>query len=98
VSRQDNPNSHAVLDAATEAAGVDSRGAEVIRLGENALYRLPGGVVARIARQGQDAAAAKEVAVSRWLEDSGVAAQRRLRQPSPSAAAIQSRRSRGASA
>ncbi|MGH3824969.1 MAG: aminoglycoside phosphotransferase family protein [Pseudonocardiaceae bacterium] len=56
-----------------------SDGAEVIRLAENAIYRLPGGVVARIARTGQSVAAAKEVNVARWLEDSGVPAVRVLR-------------------
>ncbi|MGH3549101.1 MAG: phosphotransferase family protein [Pseudonocardiaceae bacterium] len=52
----------------------------MIRLSENAIYRLRGGVVARIARTGQDAAATKEVNVSRWLEDSGVSAVRVLRE------------------
>jgi aminoglycoside phosphotransferase (APT) family kinase protein len=80
VSDQGEANSRAVLAAATESAGIDGRGAEVIRLGENALYRLHGGVVARIARQGQDHAAAKEVAISRWLEESGVAAVRIMRE------------------
>lgn len=73
-------DSRAVLATATEAAGIGGHGAEVIRLGENALYRLPGGVVARIARQGQEDATTKEVAVSRWLEDSGVAAVRIVRE------------------
>jgi hypothetical protein len=33
-----------VLSRASATAGVSSDGAEVIRLAENALYRLPGGV------------------------------------------------------
>lgn len=66
----------AVLNAASRRVGLRSDGAEVIRLGENALYRLPNGVVARIARTGQDAAAAKEINVATWLEDNGVAAVR----------------------
>jgi Ser/Thr protein kinase RdoA (MazF antagonist) len=65
-----------VLRRASALAGVNSDGAEVIRLAENAIYRLPGGVVARIAKKGQSAAAAKEVNVARWLEDSGVSAVR----------------------
>jgi len=65
-----------VLHRASAAAGVNSDGAEVIRLAENAIYRLPGGVVARIAKKGQNAAAAKEVNVARWLEDAGVSAVR----------------------
>ncbi len=40
-------DSLAVLNAAAAAAGLGATGAEVIRLGENDLYRLPGGVVAR---------------------------------------------------
>lgn len=64
--------SRAVLDVAAHAAGINSRGAEVIRFGENHLWRLHGRVVARIGRHGQDSAAAKEVAVARWLADAGV--------------------------
>ena len=45
-----------------------------MRLGENALYRLPGGIVARVSRVGQFAAAAREVAVARWLEANHVPA------------------------
>lgn len=69
-----------VLHTASAAVGLNSTDAEVIRLAENAIYRLRGGVVARIARTGQDAAAAKEVNVARWLEDSGVPAVRALRE------------------
>lgn len=68
-----------VVQAACAAAGFDFAGAKVIRLSENAIYRLPGAVVARVARAGQGAAAAKEVNVARWLEDSGVPAVRALR-------------------
>src|SRR5439155_3462573 len=46
--------------------------AELIRAGDNTLYRLPGGVVARVTRTGQVATAAKEVCVSRWLTRLGV--------------------------
>lgn len=63
-----------VLRRACEAAGVDATGAEAIRVGENAIYRLPGGVVARVARPGQATTASKEVAVARWLSTEGVAA------------------------
>lgn len=57
------------LDLACAKAGLDSADAELVRLGENAIYRLhhhP--VVARIART--DAYlpdVQKEVAVARWL-------------------------------
>jgi aminoglycoside phosphotransferase len=66
--------SRRVLGAACRIAGLDARQAEVIRLGENAIYRLPGGVVARIGRLGQRASAAKEVNVARWLESVGLPA------------------------
>ncbi|WP_240777804.1 phosphotransferase family protein [Nonomuraea basaltis] len=60
-----------VLGAASRRAGLDPAGAELIRLGENALFRLPGGIVARA---GQAAAAVREVAVARWLEANDVPA------------------------
>ncbi|MFT7837707.1 aminoglycoside phosphotransferase family protein [Saccharothrix sp. BKS2] len=52
----------------------------MIRLGENDLYLLPNSLVARVARIGQDAAAAKEVRVAQWLEDGDVPAVRVLRE------------------
>ena len=69
-----------ILHRASTAAGLNSDGAEVIRLAENSIYRLRDGIVARIARAGQDAAATKEVNVARWLEDSGVPAVRIMRE------------------
>ena len=63
----------ATLATACKQAGLPTGGAEPIRLGENAIFRLPGRVVARIARPGQRAAAQREVAVSRWLNAAGVA-------------------------
>nr|WP_202888130.1 aminoglycoside phosphotransferase family protein [Kribbella solani] len=59
--------SEVVLKQACAQVGLSSSGAEPIRLGENAIYRLPGQVVVRIGRSGQLEAATKEVAVSRWL-------------------------------
>ncbi|MGW0056497.1 phosphotransferase [Nocardia nova] len=64
----------AVLRSTCTAAGFISSGAELLRLGENAIYRLPGGIVVRISRPGQQAAASREVAVARWLEAAGVEA------------------------
>ncbi len=58
--------------------GLDAAGAEVIRLGENAIFRLHGGVVVRIARPGQLAAATREVRVAQWFADHGVPAVRAL--------------------
>jgi len=49
--------------------------AELIRLGENAMWRLPSlGLVARIARDGQQHAAAREVRVASWLAANGIPA------------------------
>jgi aminoglycoside phosphotransferase len=64
------------LQAAGGMASVEVDGAELLRAGENTLYRLPGGVVARVGRVGQAKIAAKEVAVARWLEANGVPAVR----------------------
>ncbi|MEU1519571.1 aminoglycoside phosphotransferase family protein [Streptomyces sp. NPDC005811] len=67
-----------VLRAACRAAGLDDKGAELLRFGENALFRLASAsVVARIAR-GEEwlSTARKEVAVARWLADEGFSAAR----------------------
>lgn len=56
------------LSAAADRANIDDAGAELIRIGANALYRLPGHIVARISRPRRQNTAAKEVAVARWLE------------------------------
>ncbi|WP_084965856.1 aminoglycoside phosphotransferase family protein [Thermoactinospora rubra] len=57
-----------LLAVACQRAGIDPVGAELMRSGENVLFRLRGGIVARISRVGQMAAAAREVNVARWLE------------------------------
>ncbi|WP_281157618.1 aminoglycoside phosphotransferase family protein [Streptomyces sp. HYC2] len=67
-----------VMSAACRAAGLDGRGAELLRLGENALFRLASvPVVVRVAR-GREwlTTARKEVAVSRWLAGEGLPAAR----------------------
>jgi aminoglycoside phosphotransferase len=63
-----------VLAAACEAAGLPRAGAEPIRLGENAIFRLPGRVVVRIARPGQLATAGKEIRIAGWLAGNGIPA------------------------
>ncbi|WP_245572428.1 phosphotransferase family protein [Actinokineospora enzanensis] len=55
---------------------MSSDGATVVRIGENAIFRLPGGGVARIARTGQVSAARREVAAAGWMERAGVPAVR----------------------
>lgn len=74
---QANTSQDASLNAlrlACRQTGIDGRDAEPIRFSENAVYRLSGGVVARVSRVGRLRAAAKEVQVARWLEEAGVPA------------------------
>lgn len=58
--------------AAAQAADLPSHDASPIRLAENDLWRTTTGIVVRISRHGQDTAAAREVAVARWLTDHGI--------------------------
>jgi aminoglycoside phosphotransferase len=62
----------ALLKEACAQVGLPADGAELIRQGENTLYRLTDHVVVRIARSGQVDAARKEVAVSRWMASVGI--------------------------
>ncbi|MEU3182092.1 phosphotransferase family protein [Streptomyces albidoflavus] len=66
-----------VLKQACSAVGLDSDGAEPLRLAENQIWRLPHQrLIVRIAREGQSAAAAREVRVARWLDQQNVPAVR----------------------
>src|SRR3954468_2669684 len=67
-----------VMHAACRAAGLDDRGAELIRLGENALFRLASApVIVRVARGKEWLPKARiEVAFSRWLVKEGFPAAR----------------------
>ncbi|WSS74490.1 aminoglycoside phosphotransferase family protein [Streptomyces sp. NBC_01174] len=66
-----------VLKQACWAVGLNSDGAEPLRLAENQIWRLPRQrVIVRIAREGQSAAAAREVRVARWLTRENVPAVR----------------------
>jgi Ser/Thr protein kinase RdoA (MazF antagonist) len=59
----------AMLGQACAAVGLSADGARLLRLGSNAVYRLTGPVVARIAYADTDAEAARRtVEVARWLE------------------------------
>lgn len=54
---------------ACQLAGVDARSVELIRMGSNAVYRVDGDVIARVAPSAQLLAnAEKQIAVARWLE------------------------------
>ncbi|MEO3976882.1 aminoglycoside phosphotransferase family protein [Streptomyces sp. CAU 1734] len=63
------PQSRALLHELTTRADLSADGAEPIRLAENALWRLAAGIVVRIARPGQEQAAAREITVTRWLAE-----------------------------
>ncbi|AOP46093.1 phosphotransferase family protein [Streptomyces lydicus] len=67
-----------VMAAACRDAGLDGRGAELIRFGENGLFRLASEpVVVRVARGEEWMSKARtEVAVSRWLHGEGFPAAR----------------------
>ncbi|GCD41772.1 phosphotransferase family protein [Streptomyces paromomycinus] len=75
--------SFALLEEITATAGLPSAGASPIRLAENDLWRLPGQIVVRIARAGQDGASAREVAVARWLLQHRVPAVRPIAMDQP---------------
>lgn len=59
------------LRAACARLGLDGAHAELIRLAENAIYRLPGHLVARVSRPGQLPTARREVTASTWLQQRG---------------------------
>lgn len=61
-----------VLADAGAKAGVAVEPAELLRDGSHALFKLPGGIVARIGRAGSGARARRELEVSIWLAASGV--------------------------
>ncbi|MEU8919042.1 aminoglycoside phosphotransferase family protein [Streptomyces nigrescens] len=67
-----------VMIAACRAVGLDDRGAELIRFGENGLFRLASApVIVRVARGEEWLPKARtEVAVSRWLQAGGFPAAR----------------------
>jgi hypothetical protein len=65
-----------VLTESCVQAGLDSQGAELVRLGENAIYRLAGApIVVRIARSADRMSRVnKELCIARWLARGGVPA------------------------
>ncbi|WP_454852279.1 phosphotransferase enzyme family protein [Promicromonospora soli] len=63
-----------ILDHACAQVEIPSAGAELLRDGENQIYRLPGKIVVRINKPGQQKVAAREVFLGRWLNDNGVRA------------------------
>ncbi|WP_263250608.1 aminoglycoside phosphotransferase family protein [Saccharopolyspora rosea] len=73
-----------VLQAACGEVGIDPAGAELIRIGSNAVYRLRAPVIVRIARDGETIENARmQVAVARWLEAQDYPATRALHAEQP---------------
>jgi aminoglycoside phosphotransferase (APT) family kinase protein len=68
----------AAVRVACDRVGLNTSELTCLRSGENTLYRLPDGVIVRVARPGQLHAAAKEVRVARWLAAVGLPAVRVL--------------------
>ncbi|MGW2364628.1 phosphotransferase family protein [Streptomyces sp. NPDC001667] len=64
--------SRRVLEAACHQVGVSAEGAQPIRIAGNAIWRLPGGIVARIGRPNGQEIAERELAVAGWLTGNGV--------------------------
>ena len=72
-------DSRDALEQARAAAGIDTDGARLLRVGSNAVYRLKPPVIVRVSRPGADADQVRRtVAVARWLESVGYPAVRAL--------------------
>lgn len=63
-----------ILAAACGRAGLSAAHAQLLSAGENHVYRLPGGVIARVSKPGQEQAASREVFLGTWLNANGVRA------------------------
>ncbi|UGT43405.1 aminoglycoside phosphotransferase family protein [Nocardia yamanashiensis] len=61
-----------ILARAAGVAGLNATGSSLIRDGSHAIYRVGGDIAARIGRPGTSDAAAREIAISRWLNSSGI--------------------------
>lgn len=65
-----------ILAAACRRAGLSAADAQLLSAGENHVYRLPGGAIARVSKPGQVQAASQEVFLGGWLNTNGVRAVR----------------------
>ncbi|WP_328530717.1 aminoglycoside phosphotransferase family protein [Nocardioides sp. NBC_00368] len=63
-----------ILAAACRRAGLSAADAQLLSAGENHVYRLPHGAIARVSKPGQEQAARREVFLGRWLNTNGVRA------------------------
>jgi aminoglycoside phosphotransferase len=76
----DESSARATLEVASRSVGLDARGARLIRLGENGVFRLRADdVVARVGRSAAKAPMAeRQLAVARWLATNEIQAIRAL--------------------
>lgn len=63
-----------ILVAACRLVGLSAADAQLLSAGENHVYRLPGGAIARVSKPGQEQAAGTEVFLGNWLNTNGVRA------------------------
>lgn len=79
----DQSTRHA-LTRACQIVGIAARSVELIRMGSNAVYRVDGDVIARVAPSAKSIAnAEKQIAVARWLQSVDYPATRALDLPQP---------------
>ncbi|MPY78472.1 MAG: phosphotransferase [Actinophytocola sp.] len=80
--RFDAHTTRATLEVACKHGGLDAHGAELVRMGENAMYRLAtGNIMARVGRSVE--ASRKELHVADWLGDHRFPAARLAEVPQP---------------
>lgn len=63
-----------LLAAACRRAGLQASDAQLLSAGENHVYRLPVGAIARVSKPGQEQAASREIFLGSWLNANGVRA------------------------
>jgi aminoglycoside phosphotransferase (APT) family kinase protein len=68
------PAAEIVVVEAAQQAGLGARAVELMRDGSHAVFRLSGGVIARVGPPDGSTLAGRAVLVARWLEGAGVAA------------------------
>ncbi|MER6797206.1 aminoglycoside phosphotransferase family protein [Amycolatopsis mediterranei] len=73
-----------LADAACKKAGIDGADAELIRIGSNAVFRLPGRIILRIGRERDGfEGARRQVGVAHWLASENFPANRAMNIPQP---------------
>lgn len=65
-------SANGIVARACRIARVDRARPELLRFGQNAIFRIRPGLIARVTREGGEPVAHKELAVSRWLAEAGV--------------------------